>query len=125
MCADRSSHRSNAKYWADQTGGRCYQDSVNPTQDLSAKLYDSIEDCCTIGLSWLSPAQCLSASGVDVSSGSNSFYIRDDHCVQDCVGDAPCGGLAEKWDTKYENQDECCDELSWVARRDCILGRRE
>ena len=111
------------KYWADQTEGRCYQDSVTPTEDLSAQLHDTIEDCCAIGLSWLSPVKCLAASGMDVSSlGSSSFFIKEEKCVQDCEGAAPCGGFAEKWDTMFSNQDECCDQLPWIARRNCVLG---
>ena len=123
LCADRSAHRSNTKYWADKSG-ICYQDSVNPTTDLSTKLYESIEDCCDLGVSWLSQAQCFAASGVDVSSlASNSFYIQGNNCVQDCEGTAPCGGFAEEWDIKYDSEDECCDDLVWVAKRDCIFKR--
>ena len=122
LCADRTTQRTNSKYWADKSG-RCFQDSINPTKDLSIDLYDSIEDCCDIGVSWLSQAQCLAASGVDVSSlVSNSFYIQGNNCVQDCEGTAPCGGLAEQWDIMFDNSDECCAELSWVARRDCVLS---
>ena len=121
LCADRTTHSTSSKYWADKSG-RCYQDSVNPTEDLSAELYDSIEDCCAGGVSWLSPAKCLAASEVDVSGlGSNSFYIQNEKCVQDCEGAAPCGGLAERWDTKFDSRDECCAELPWIARRDCVL----
>ena len=61
LCADRSADRPNAKYWADEIAGRCHQDSVNPTQDLSASLYDTIEDCCAFELSWMSLAECLVA----------------------------------------------------------------
>jgi hypothetical protein len=86
-----------------QSGEKCYQDSVVPTEDLSVQLYDSIEDCCAYGLSWMSDAACLSASGISVTGlGSTSFYIQDEKCAQDCEGAAPCGGFANTWDFKFD-----------------------
>ena len=124
LCADRSAHRPNSKYWADKSGSRCYQDYLHPTQDLSVDLYDSIEDCCAFKIWWLSPAKCYVASEVDVpeSSGTYAFYVKNDSCVQDCVGDAPCGGLAEKWDTTYDTKVGCCARLHWIPSRDCLLS---
>ncbi|KAL7509605.1 hypothetical protein ACHAXN_006936 [Cyclotella atomus] len=54
--------------------------------------------------------------------GSNSFYVQDEKCVQDCVGAAPCGGLAEKWNIKYKTEDECCAVIPWVARKKLCFG---
>jgi hypothetical protein len=94
-----------------------------PSEDLSVELYDSLDDCCAFGVPWLSEGSCFAASGVDVTGlGSNSFYVQNEKCVKNCVGAAPCGGLAEKWNTKYDTEDECCNEIPWVARRDCVLA---
>lgn len=120
LCAARTTHASNNKYWADKSG-KCYQDSVVATPDLSVELYESIEDCCAFGVPWLSEGACLAASGVDVTGrGSNSFYVKNDRCVKDCVGAAPCGGLAEMWTIKYNTEDACCAAIPWVAKRDCV-----
>jgi hypothetical protein len=64
-----------------------------PTGDLSVELYDFIKDCCdAYGVPWLSETVCFAASGIDVTwLGSNSFYVQNQKCVQDCVGAAPCG----------------------------------
>jgi hypothetical protein len=123
LCAARTTHTLNGKYWADKESGKCYQDSVVPTEDLSVELYDSIEDCCAFGVPWLSEGACLAASGNDVSGlGSNSFYVQNDKCAKDCVGAAPCGGLAQGWNTKYDTEAECCAQISWVARKECVLA---
>jgi hypothetical protein len=122
LCAARTTRALNGKYWADQSG-KCYQDSVVPTEDLSVEMYDSIEDCCAFGVPWLSEGACLAASGLAVEGlGSTLFYVQNEKCVQDCVGAAPCGGLAEKWNTKYNTKAECCDKIPWVARKDCVLA---
>jgi hypothetical protein len=122
LCSARSTHATSTKFWADKSG-KCFQDSVVPTEDLSAELYDSIEDCCAFGVPWLSEGACLAASGVTVTGlGSNLFYIQNEKCVKDCVGAAPCGGLAENWNDKFNTEDACCAEIPWVARRDCVLG---
>ncbi|KAL3778805.1 hypothetical protein ACHAWO_012144 [Cyclotella atomus] len=122
LCAARTTLASHGKYWADKSG-KCYQDSVVPTTDLSVELYDSIEDCCSFGVPWLSERACLSASGIDMTgSGSNLYYIQKEKCVQDCEGAAPCGGLAEKWNTIYDTEAKCCAQIPWVAKRDCVLA---
>jgi hypothetical protein len=72
LYAARTTHALNSKFWADKTG-KCYQDSVVPTEDLSVELYDSIEDCCAFGVPWLSEGSCLAASGIAVAGlGSTS-----------------------------------------------------
>jgi hypothetical protein len=102
LCASRTTHAPNEKYWVDKSG-KCYQDSDVPTVDLSVELCDSIEDSCAYEVPWLSEAVCLAASGIDsIGLGSNSFYVQNEKCVQDCVGAAPCGGLAEKWNIKNQ-----------------------
>jgi hypothetical protein len=123
LCAARSTRDpDHSKYWADKSG-KCYLDSAVPTEDLSVQLYDTIEDCCAFGVSWLSERACLAASGEAVASlGSSSFYVKDDKCVKDCEGAAPCGGLAEKWNSKFNTEDACCASIPWIPRGDCVLA---
>eukprot|EP00956_Cyclotella_meneghiniana_P020495 scaffold36305_cov35-Cyclotella_meneghiniana.AAC.6 len=87
-------------------------------------LYDSIEDCCLRGLSWLSKGACFSASGMDLTGlGSNKYYIdyEKEQCVQDCDGPAPCGGvLNDKWKTLFHTGDECCAQIPWIPKSDCL-----
>eukprot|EP00956_Cyclotella_meneghiniana_P006725 scaffold8955_cov62-Cyclotella_meneghiniana.AAC.1 len=106
------------------TNAKCENDSVVPTDDLSTAMYDSIETCCSEGLSWLSETvACFAGSGVDLTGlGTNKFYIdfANQQCAKDCVGAAPCGGLAEQWNILYGTEDECCAQLSWIPKKACI-----
>ena len=45
-------------------------------------------------------------------AGSLKFYMNwvTSKCVQDCVGSAHCGGLAEFGDDLYDTREECCSE---------------
>ena len=124
LCAARSTHSTLNKFWADKTNAKCEDDSVVPTEDLSMALYDSIEDCCLRGLSWLSKGACFSASGMDLTGlGSNKYYIDyvKEQCIQDCDGPAPCGGvLKDQWKTLFHTGDECCAQISWIPKSDCL-----
>ena len=125
LCAARSTHSTLSKFWADKTNAKCQDDLVVPTEDLSMALYESIEDCCLYGLSWLSKGACFSSSGsgMDLTGlGSNKYYIDyvKEQCAQDCDGPAPCGGLAQQWNILYETAEQCCDRISWVSRSDCL-----
>ena len=124
LCAARSTHSTLNKFWADKTKSKCEDDSVVPTEDLSMALYDSIEDCCLRGLSWLSKGACFSASGMDLTGlGSNKYYIDyvKEQCIQDCDGPAPCGGvLKDQWKTLFHTGDECCAQISWIPKSDCL-----
>lgn len=123
LCAARSTHSILNKYWADKTNAKCEDDSVVPTEDLSTTLYDSIEACCSEGLSWLSNTACLAASGINTTNlGSNKFYVDfpNEQCAKDCIGAAPCGGPAQQWDLLYDTEDDCCAQLSWIPKKDCI-----
>ena len=123
LCAARSTHSTLNKFWADKTNSKCEDDSVVPAEDLSTALYDSIEDCCLYGLSWLSKGACFSASGMDSTGlGSNKYYIDfvNEKCAKDCVGVAPCGELARQCNILYNTEDDCCADLSWIPKKDCI-----
>ena len=123
LCATRTTHSTLSKYWADKTNGKCEDDSVNPTTDLSVAIYNSIESCCSEGLPWLTEGACLSASGMDLTgAGSNKFYVDfvSQHCAKDCDGPAPCGGLTQQWNILYESEDDCCAQVWWISRSDCL-----
>ena len=123
LCAARSTLSPLNKYWADKTNAKCEDDSVNPTTDLSAAIYNSIESCCSEGLSWLTEAECLSASGMDSTGlGTNKYYVdfASEQCSQDCEGPAPCGGLTKQWNILYSTADECCEQIWWIAKKDCV-----
>ena len=124
LCADRSALRDNDKYWADENGG-CFQDYQTRSPLLDVQLFNTIEDCCAFGNAWLSQEECFAASQLqeDVSVlGSDSYYVQDDKCVKDCIGEAPCGGLAQKTDVTYATPVACCSRLPWIPREDCVSG---
>ena len=123
LCAARSTHSTLSKYWADKTSAKCEDDSVVPTEDLSVVLYDSIEACCSEGLSWLSEDTCLHASGVSSAGlGSNKYYVdfTNQQCAKDCDGAAPCGGIAQQWNILYDTEDQCCDQIWWISKSSCL-----
>ena len=123
LCTVRTDQLPVSKYWADKTTGKCLDDSVAPSENLDVQLFDTLSECCAFGVFWLTEEACFAASGVTVAAaGSNKFYIDwvNGHCLQDCEGPAPCGGLAETWDFLYDSGDACCAKLPWVSAADCI-----
>ena len=52
-------------------------------------------------------------------AGSAKYYVDwvRGKCVQDCDGDAPCGGLAPSWITvRHDSVETCCSShLYWVC----------
>ena len=67
LCASRSTQTAIGKYWPDMINGKCLDDSKIPTTDLSVSLFDSISECCTSGIFWLSEKECLTASGFNMT----------------------------------------------------------
>mmetsp|Transcript_20073 Transcript_20073/g.42253 ORF Transcript_20073/g.42253 Transcript_20073/m.42253 type:complete len:568 (+) Transcript_20073:272-1975(+) len=97
-------------------GGQPEYMSNNPT----AWMFETLEACCTARYSW-NMNDCVGAAGATTVTGSNKWYPNweDFVCVQDCVGDSPCGGLAESWDPLYDTVNTCCDtKLNWVT--ECV-----
>jgi hypothetical protein len=59
-------------------------------------------------------------------AGSSKYYVDwvRGKCVQDCDGDAPCGGLAPSWITvKQDSIETCCSfHLFWMPEESCIAA---
>lgn len=131
LCAKRTTRGSVSKYWPDMTEGKCVDDSISPTEDLSVELYDTRASCCTV-IHWVSDAACIadSSSVALEPQGSGKYYIdwRNEKCVADCAegsGEQDCGGLAEIWDDLHETAADCCDYMPWVDREQCFGAETE
>ena len=74
----------------------------------SSWLFSSLLECCETHYPY-NLSGCIQDAP---SVGTGKFYMHwiDQKCVQDCTGDAPCGGLAKSWDAKYDTKAECCKE---------------
>ena len=81
-------------------------------------LHDSAKDCCQKKLSWITVSKCEAESTGGTAAGSDQWYVdwENETCVKDCVGGAPCGGLAEKWNFLYSSVIKCCDEIPWEKK---------
>lgn len=78
-------------------------------------MFDTLTACCEKHYGY----NLSACTGASSSAGTSKFYMDwgANKCVQDCEGAAPCGGIAESWDTKYDTKAECCDEkMGWDTR---------
>ena len=115
-------------YYPDWEGDNqgCKNDGNEPaymSNDPTAWMYDTLDKCCTNRYAW-NKASCLGAGSSTLPTGSNKWYVNsyknDSICVQDCKGAAPCGGLADSWDTLHESAKVCCQKkLSWITASKC------
>jgi hypothetical protein len=90
---------------------------------VSTKLYDSLEDCCEQNVSW-DVDSCKYGSQGEDAPGTGKFYIdwSLEQCVSDCTEESPgssCNGIAKSWQSTYTSAETCCNQISWVKRRDC------
>jgi len=128
LCVMRTTLTTATKYWPDKIKGKCVDDSVTPTEDLSVTIYDTISDCCTNEIQWLSEISCTVASDSTAAAyaGTGKYYINwsDEQCVKDCVTGAGCGGLAPDYmdETNYmfDSASACCSLMSWNDISECI-----
>lgn len=112
-----SSGSGSGMYYPDWAGDNegCLNDGAEPdymVNNPTLWMFSTLDACCEKHYAY-NLAGCTGASG---SSGTNKFYMdwNASKCVQDCVGAAPCGGLAESWDAKFDTKSECCSEkMSW------------
>ena len=102
------------KWYVDWDTESCIQDCAGESPcggiaEFWDELYSSKEDCCNERLFWKNECMGESTSEWYVKYGTNT-------CVQDCVGESPCGGNAQKWDELYSSKVHCCDEKLWWVR---------
>ena len=133
-CASRSDVTGTGysnKWFVDYQNEVCVQDcatagvaSCATYSDVSTPLYTTALACCQAKLSWIDSAKCDTLSQGGTVTGSNEYYVdwSINKCVQDCVGAAPCGGLAEKWEQRYATSALCCARLSWIPAASCVLA---
>lgn len=115
----------NALYYPDWEGENksCKNDGAQPTymsNNVDAWMFADLETCCTARYSW-NLDECMGASAT-AAVGTNKWFVdyENSKCVQDCVGAAPCGGLAEAWDTTFDDAAACCaGKLGWLKDTAC------
>ena len=116
------------KWYVNYETSKCVQDcssgaTCGGLASAWESLYVSVTECCSRKLYWISPSNCEAASLGTAIVGSNKWYVNYEtsSCVQDCEGNAPCGGLAESWETLHTSATECCSQkLSWVNPTTCL-----
>ena len=125
-----------SKWYVDYVNEKCVQDCDSAAgvtcggivESAHVTLYESSDRCCSESLGWVPSKECEADAThtLDTSSGgTNKWYVnyRFSRCVQDCVGGAPCGGLAKSWDETFGSSGECCKEkLSWVSQKSCVVA---
>lgn len=141
VCASSSnpSGGNTGKFYVDYAGLKCAQDcdSVNglpcmgPPSSASgfpAALYNTAESCCKEKLQWLDLGQCVADTNGASSQalGSEQWYVDWNRnlgtCVKDCLGNAPCGGLKQNWETAYISASDCCTTaIPWQPSSVCHL----
>lgn len=119
-CMGTSETASSGLFYPDWSGSNegCLNDGSEPAYMLANPtmwMFDTLAACCERHYAY----NLSACTGEAASSGTAKFYMDwgNNKCVQDCEGAAPCGGLAESWDQKYDTQDECCAEkMSWDTK---------
>lgn len=118
------------KFFADYDSGSCFQDADPCPEDPvtcahappPVQLYDSIEQCCSQGQSWVNLEFCTSRS---VSEFTNGWVVNYGQvkCVKDCDPSAgpPCAAHDDKGLQIFATAEKCCHTtLSWVPVHDCV-----
>jgi hypothetical protein len=120
-----------SKFYADTANNKCVQDCDvaggdpcdGTPDDLSTRLYDTKETCCSSALGWLKSEVCIANTDGTAATGSDNWYVNwaESKCVQDCpeADGGNCGGIAESWDVLYSSSSACCERLSWVPASEC------
>ena len=115
---------SSGDYYPNWTGASsssssCLNDEKMPTYMLNSPtwyLSSTLKECCERHFNF-DFHNCMGTE----AQGTNKWYVKYDAytCVQDCVGAAPCGGIAESWDEVFGDKKTCCDTKMWYDN-DCI-----
>ena len=135
-CASRTMGGYTNLWYAGNDGSKCFKDcdataagapeecAGNP-EDTTAALYQDYASCCANKF-WWDRESCLVQTTGEAIVGSAKYYVDWvlGKCVQDCAGDAPCGGFAPSWITvKHDSVDACCStHLRWVAKEICTAA---
>ena len=88
---------------------------------------DTAEACCVGKLCCLNVGQCVAdTNGVlSQAQGSAMWYVDWNidfgTCVKDCLGNKPCGGLKDNWETGHASAAACCDSIPWQPSDRCYL----
>lgn len=95
-----------------------------PSPYTTKKMYDTAEKCCAGELASNNQGQCAWLSNKETGTypGSKKFYEGSSErlCVQDCVGDAPCGGVLTTNRPTYDTIKECCaKQLPYLDKDIC------
>jgi hypothetical protein len=87
-------------------------------EDLSTKLYDTIEECCAAALPWVTSYYCESRSNEDYS---DLWYVQYPNlCVKDCESGPGCVPLQDSSVKLYDTSLKCCEEkLNWLDSASC------
>ena len=93
LCESRSTSTYTNKYYVDYANQKCAKDCDDcdsTLTDLSAKLWDSAELCCSNMLGWLDTALCIASSGnaqcleAQMRSSNGNTYPNTDGYVNIC-----------------------------------------
>lgn len=127
LCAARSRGSGVEMFWADQANSKCVKDSETKAKDLSVRLFETAEACCSGLIGWISLAQCTAdANGLTLSErGSGKYYVewQLEKCAKECQGPAPCGKIDPAGvGSFYDTLSECCEQLHWIERNECVLA---
>ena len=133
VCESRSNGTGYTNNWfVDYRNEVCVQD-CDPAggapcvalNDSSTTLYTTPLECCEAKLGWIDSATCDTLSQVLNLTGSGEYYVdwSLNKCVRDCLGKAPCGGLAASWEPRYATSALCCAELAWIDPDQCVLAQ--
>eukprot|EP00956_Cyclotella_meneghiniana_P037322 scaffold136870_cov119-Cyclotella_meneghiniana.AAC.1 len=58
-------------------------DCAGIVKDAWIWLYDTVRECCEVGMGWQDPDLCTCLSDPSCT-GTNKFYVKDEKCAQDC-----------------------------------------
>eukprot|EP00956_Cyclotella_meneghiniana_P013945 scaffold20531_cov67-Cyclotella_meneghiniana.AAC.1 len=135
-CASRTIGGYTNLWYAGNDGSKCLKDCdataagaseecAGHPEDMQAAIYQDYASCCANKF-WWDRENCLVQTTGEAFAGSAKYYVDwvRGKCVQDCDGDAPCGGLAPSWITvKHDSVETCCSShLYWVAKENCIAA---
>ena len=135
-CASRTNGGYTNLWYAGNDGSKCFKDCdatvagaseecAGSPEDTQTVLYQDYETCCANKF-WWDRENCLAQTTGEAVAGSAKYYVDwvRGKCVQDCDGDAPCGGLAPSWITvKHDSIETCCSfHLYWMDKETCITA---